>query len=86
MLRSHPQPLLGYLFQPIDCPDSNGTTTTAAPSSSNSTLCGDECLNMTDSQYNLLYAIYAWTYVPIVIYFLAIVQYSVDCGYLNDLI
>ena len=32
-----------------------------------STMCGGDCLGMSDSNYNLLYAIYAWTNAVVVI-------------------
>lgn len=53
----------------------------------NTTYCCDDCLGMTPEQYNLLYAIYAWTYVitkillnSLFIFFIC----SIIVGFLND--
>ena len=59
-----------FVFQDVTCPDTNGTTsatTTMSASSYDSTMCGGDCLGMSDSQYSLLYAIYAWTHAVVVI-------------------
>lgn len=48
----------------LTCTNVTNSTDT---NSSDAKLCGDNCLGMTDSQYNLLYAIYAWTNAAVVV-------------------
>ena len=52
------QLIVNTYLQSSTCSNTTDNTSTTSP---NSTLCGGDCLGMSDSQYNLLYAIYAWT-------------------------